>query len=224
MQAARNYSHNLSDESSKRLAESVSGSYEQGMQQRSEASKSYAQAESYSQQAMFTKANSASINSNYNQQFVEWLSDQRADGTSGRIGKHGASHIIANDPEMSASYANRFMSERGVIPSSSVGSNAHSIKDSYDHESGHQQHAVTRDSLNAIKSQGQSEITSHRLDRQELFEGTVDGQIARQQTQITRRADDIQIQQQGAIDKVNSEKGKSVVVKAGMKVVDEIQN
>lgn len=219
MQATQNTSHNLSDESSKRLAESATGSYERGMQQRAEASKNYSQAESYSQQAMFTKANSASINSNYNQKFVEWLSDQRADGTSGRIGNHGASHIIANDPEMTASYANRFMSERGVIPSSSVGSNAQTMKDSYDHENSHQQHAVTRDSLNAIKSQGQSEITSRRLDQHKDLEGEIAHQISRQESYISRTTDDLQVQQQVVIDKINFKNGNDVelddVEKAG---------
>ncbi|AIK95669.1 conjugal transfer protein TraG N-terminal domain-containing protein [Candidatus Odyssella acanthamoebae] len=221
VQASKNYSHNLSDEKSRRLAESVSGSYEQGMQQRTEAAKSYNQAESYSQQAMFTKANSSSINSNYNQQFVEWLSDQRADGTSGKIGKHGTAHIIANDPEMASTYANRFMSERGVIPSSSVGSNAHAIQNTYEHEAGHQQHAVTKDSLNNVRAKGNSEIASHRLDRQELVEGSVDNQISHHQKDILSQKESMQVQQQGIVDKVNSEKDKSVIKKTVLKAVDE---
>ncbi|MBW8308890.1 MAG: conjugal transfer protein TraG N-terminal domain-containing protein [Candidatus Paracaedibacteraceae bacterium] len=224
IQAARNYSHNVSDEVSKRLAESVSGSYEQGMQQRAEAAKSYSQAESYSQQATFTKANSASINSNYNQQFVEWLSDQQADGTSGRIGKHGASHIIANDPEMTSAYANRFMSERGLIPSSSVGSSAQKIKSSYDHETGHHQDAVTRDSLNSVKSQGQSEITSDKLTREELFTGSVDSQLSQHRRHINTQHEHIDLNHQETMQNFKDSEGRSVVVRSFEKVIDEIQN
>ncbi|MBW8308051.1 MAG: conjugal transfer protein TraG N-terminal domain-containing protein [Candidatus Paracaedibacteraceae bacterium] len=224
VQASKNYSHNLSDEKSKRLAESVSGSYEEGMQQRSEAARSYSQAESYSQQAMFTKANSASINSNYNQQFVEWLSDQRADGTSGRIGKHGASHIIANDPEMASAYANRFMSERGVIPSSSVGSSAQTIKSSYDHETGHQQYAVTRDSLDSVKDQGASEITTGKLDREELFIGSVDHQLSQQRHHIDTQREDINLNHQETMQNFKDSEGRSVVVRSFGKVIDEAKN
>ncbi|AIK95653.1 hypothetical protein [Candidatus Odyssella acanthamoebae] len=221
-QAAKNYSHSLSDEESRRLAGSVSGSYERGMQQRAEAARSYNQAESYSQQALFTKANSASINSNYNQQFVEWLSDQRADGTHGKIGKHGTAHIIANDPAMASVYATRFMEEKHILPSSSVPASAQSVVSSYNQETGHSQYAVTKDSLELVRNQGQSEITVSRLDRQQLFEGSVDQQMSRQRKTIQEGENSIHSQREEVINKYNNEEGKSVSIKTMEKGLDEV--
>lgn len=221
-QAAKNYSHNLSDEKSQRLAENVSGSYEQGMQQREEAAKSYSQAESYNQQAMFTKANSASINSNYNQQFVEWLSNQRADGTKGTIGRQGAAHIIANEPELVGAYANRFMEERDIIPATSVGSNAQSIRNSYDSEAAHRQHAVTRESLEDVRRKGHSEVAPHNLDRKELFSGTVSLQIDQHRDKIKSGETSIRSKQDETSSKFKDAEGRSVTVNSLKKVANEI--
>ncbi|WP_010303978.1 conjugal transfer protein TraG N-terminal domain-containing protein [Candidatus Odyssella thessalonicensis] len=202
-QAAKNYSHNLSDEESRRLAESVSGSYEKGLQQREEAAKSFSQAESYNKQAMETQANSASINSNYNQRFVEWLTDQKADGTQGRIGSQGAAHIIANDPEMVRMYANRFMQEQNILPKSSVSLSAQSLKQSYDQETGHTVHAVTKESIAAVKHQGETQITTDRIDRKELFEGSVNQQIAQHHKSIAAGESSIAIQREETANKYN---------------------
>jgi conjugal transfer mating pair stabilization protein TraG len=64
MQAASSLSHTLSDEKSRSLAESVSGSFETGVQQRDEASKSFQQADSYNKQAMETQTQAATLNAN----------------------------------------------------------------------------------------------------------------------------------------------------------------
>ena len=98
MQAASSLSHTLSDEKSRSLAESVSGSFETGVQQRDEASKSFQQADSYNKQAMETQTQAATLNANYNQEFFDWLGHQQADHTAGHIGKHGAAHILPMIP------------------------------------------------------------------------------------------------------------------------------
>src|SRR5690606_17125024 len=107
-------SHTLSDESSKRLAEGVSGSYETGMQQRKEAAKSYSEAQSLTQQAMNMRTNSAAININDNQDFFDWLARQRSDNTTGHIGHKGAADIMKR-PE-AAAWANKYMAEQGLAP------------------------------------------------------------------------------------------------------------
>jgi len=158
-QASKQISHSLTDESARRLSEDVSGSYETGMSQRSEASKSYRQAEDYSSQANFTSANSATINANHNQQFGEWLAAQPADNTNGgTIGARGASHIIAANPQETMMYAQRYMAEKGLSPTNTVSSESTS-RSSYDQDQGHQVHAVTRDSLQNVRNQA-SDLTN----------------------------------------------------------------
>ncbi len=151
--ASKDISHTASDENTKRLATGISGSYEQSMSQRNEASKSFRQAEDYSNQANFTKANSATINANHNQQFGEWLANQPADNTNGKIGAHGAVHIMAANPGQTMAYAQRYMAEQGVAPTNTVASSANSLRSNYDQEQSHQVHAVTKDSLNEVKEQ-----------------------------------------------------------------------
>jgi conjugal transfer mating pair stabilization protein TraG len=150
--ASKQLSHNLTDESSRRLAEDVYGSYEKGMSQRNEASKSFRQAADYSNQASFTKANSATINANHNQQFSEWLANQPADNTNGgTIGARGASHIIASKPQEAMAYAQRYMAEKGLAPTNPVSSGT-DLKPSYDQEQAHQVYPVTKESLQDVRS------------------------------------------------------------------------
>lgn len=148
-QASKDIAHTTTDENTKRLATGVSGAYEQSMNQRTEAAKSFRQAEDYSNQASFTRANSATINYNANQQFGEWLANQPADNTNGRIGVHGAMHIMAANPGQTMAYAQRYMAEQGMTPTNTVAS-GNSSRNHYDQEQRHQVHAVTRDSLKAV--------------------------------------------------------------------------
>ena len=151
--ASKQLSHNLTNESSRRLAEEISGSYEKGMSQREEASKSYKQAEDYSNQANFTKANSATINANHNQQFGEWLAAQPADNShGGTIGARGAAYIIAAKPREAMAYAQRYMEEKGFIPTNTV-SSPPSLRSNYDNEQGHQIHPVTKEELRNVRNQ-----------------------------------------------------------------------
>ena len=160
-QASKQLSHSLNDEKARHLAEETSGSYEQGINQRNEAAKSFRQAEDYSNQANFTRANSATINYNANQQFSEWLANQPADNTNGgRIGTHGAAHIMAASPGQTMAYAQRFMAEQGMLPSNPVSSTNQNLKASYEQEQAPQMYAVTKDSLNEVRAQAE-DITHH---------------------------------------------------------------
>ena len=163
-QAAKSLSHTLTDEKTRNLAADVAGSYERGMQQRQEAAKNFSASENYGRQAMMTKANSASINANHNQQFVEWLSKQKADNTNGTIGKHGAAHIIANDPQKTMGYANNYMAEKGVFPGSPVTSSPASIQQGYNNEMRHQPLTPITDApLQAVEQAGHSLTQNHSL-------------------------------------------------------------
>jgi len=160
---ALNLSHTLSDENAKRLAEDVSGSYEKGMQQRSDASKSFSEAENYQQQAMFTKANAASINRNANQEFFEWMANQPADNAPGKMGKQEAAYLMAHQPALTMEYARRFSHEKGFNQgSTNFESQQQSLRMRYDQESRQNAYAVTKDSMKSVQNQGERELSSER--------------------------------------------------------------
>lgn len=221
-QSASNLSHTLSDEETKRLSEDVSGSYEKGTQQRNEASKNFSQSDAYNEQAMFTQSNSSSINANHTQQFGEWLANQKADGTSGRMGNHSAAHIIANDPKLTSAYAHKYMAEQNLIPKSSVHQSANSIRSSYDNESGHKVHAVTRDSVNDVRSQGEEKIG--RLDRMErapTLRENVNSKVENQNSEILQKSSHVNDGGNEIQEKVKSTQGKSGFKKVTLKAIEE---
>jgi conjugal transfer mating pair stabilization protein TraG len=154
VQASANLSHNLTDEKSKRLAESISGSYEKAMHERYEASKSYAEAESYNEQAMNMRTNAASFNANYNQPFFEWLVEQPADNATGHIGRRGAADIMSRRPKEAMEWQNKFMAEHGLLPQRPLPTNPSKIKEGYETEEGHKKYTASKDALNAVKQKG----------------------------------------------------------------------
>ncbi len=156
-QASKGLSHSLSDEKAQRLASDISGSYESGIQQREEASKSFNESESYNHQAMVTQAHSASINRNANQEFFDWLSDQPADNAPGRLGYQGASHIIAHNPDRSFVYAERFLEEKQLVKASAhaIDNLPTDIRREYEADNHHQKFPITKESLGQIDSEGQ---------------------------------------------------------------------
>ena len=221
-QASENVSHTLSDESSRRLAEGVSGSYEQGVQQREDATKNYHEAESYNQQAMNMRANASSINALYNQQFYEWLKDQPSDNTTGHIGHRGAADIMARRPEEAIAWGNKFMAERGLNPQAPLNTNPEKIKTSYEAETGHQLYKPTKDSLDAVKQEGSSIFTK---------DISKEGSELRDEVSKTREINNQDIEEgsesiihQGlkVKGKVKAQQGKSVIVKTVDKFDSEI--
>ena len=217
--ASKQISHSLTDESARRLSEDVSGSYETGMSQRSEASKSFRQAEDYSSQANFTSANSATINANHNQQFGEWLAAQPADNTNGgTIGARGASHIIAAKPQETMAYAQRYMAEKGLTPTNSVSSGSTS-RSSYDQDQGHQLHAVTRDSLQNVRNQA-NDMTSVGSAARDAVE------VSQSQHKQSITSDSSSALDQGAELRrnVQTEQNKGVVRRLGAKGINEAKS
>ena len=157
-QASQSLSHSMTDDTGRRLSENISGSYEKSEQFRTEAIKSLRTSEDYQRQAAFTHASAASINANYTQEFVGWLAEQRADNTGGKIGMHGASHIMANEPSLRMSYAEQFMNEKGLgpkIPSkvSNFDQKVGQLKTAYDNESSVNANNVNHNAINDIQSQ-----------------------------------------------------------------------
>jgi conjugal transfer mating pair stabilization protein TraG len=156
--ASSNVSHNVSDEATKRLADGVAGSFEKSMAERSEAAKSFQEASAWSQQAMNTRTAAAAINADYKQQFVEWLAEQPADNTQGKIGYRGAANIIASHPQEAIAWGNQFMKDTGLIPAASLSTNPDQLKADYKNEKGHQLYKATKDSLESVRAQAETKL------------------------------------------------------------------
>lgn len=151
--ASSQLSHTLNDEKARRLAEETSASFEQGMSHRDESNKSFRESEDYNRQANFTRANSASINYNANQQFGEWLAKQPADNTNGgTLGHREAGRIMASNPQLTMAYAQRFMQAQGLNPVNTV-PNGSNLKSNYAQEQGHKVYDVNRNEFEGVRAQ-----------------------------------------------------------------------
>lgn len=220
-QASKNISHTVSDEESKRLSEGVSGSYEEGIQQRKDALKSYQEAESYNQQAMNTKANAASINALYNQQFFEWLVDQPADHTDGHIGHRGAADIIANSPKEAMAWGNKFMAEHGLTPQAPLHTNPKKIKESYQAETGHQIYKPTKDSLDTVKQQGSATFTKDISKEGSALRNETSKYVENSKGYIEEGSDSVIHQGLKVKHKVKAQQGQYVTKRVGQKFGEE---
>lgn len=221
-QASKQLSHNLSDESARRLAEDVSGSYERGMSQRMEASKSFSQSEQYSRQAMDTLSNSATINFNANQQFVEWVAEQPADNTNGgTLGHREAGRIMASNPQLTMAYAQKLLASQVLNPRTSVTSSAASVRGNYDREQSHQQHMVTKYSMNEVRS---SASNMSGFDKGAQVRDNTEAQLSSQQGEIHQGSSGIQNHGNHLTQEVVQSQDKGVIRRVGSKVGSEIKS
>lgn len=171
--------HNLSslkhDDQGKKLADSLNHAWNQSNSFRTEATNSFNQSLDYHKQATVTRNSSASINANYNQQFIDWLAKQPADNTmGGHIGKMGAAHIIMHSPDEAMQYAERFTEERNILPATPQqlkDLKPSAIEESYKSENRHVIVEVSQESaqhsMDHIKDlavlQGLTEAPAHNL-------------------------------------------------------------
>lgn len=220
-QASTNISHTLSDESSKRLAEGVSGSFEKGIQQREDALKSYQKAESYTEQAMNTKANATSINALHNQQFIEWLSTQPSDNSTGHIGYRGAADIIARQPNEAMAWGNQYLAEQGLNSQIPLHTNPSQIKESYAIEKGHQVFTPTTDSLEGVKEQVSVDFTKDIPKDGAMLRDETFKYIENSQDHIEERSESIIQQGLKTEAKVTDQQGKYVAKRVGKKFYKE---
>jgi len=222
-QAAKNLSHTLSDEASKRLASDVSGSYEKGMNQRAEASKSFSEAESLNQQAMNMRANAASINAQHDQQYIEWLSKQTRDNThGGTIGFRGAVDMVTRDPSQAAAYASQYMRERGLMPSVSINTNPNQMKSAYQAETGHQAYKPTENYVNDVRQQGSSAFNNDLSKRGEAMREESSRTIDANSQNISQEAMTTKNEGGKIKQKLKAQEGRSVIKKASEKMDSEI--
>jgi len=208
-QTAKNIAHTVSDESTRRFSKEISGSYEKGINQREEASKSFSESESYTQQAMTTRANSASINANYNQQFMEWLANQPADNARGRLGTQSAVHIIANDPKMAASYASRFMETHGLM--SQAVQPPPSLRHDYESERRHELYQPSQRDVESVRNEGS--MNNNLSSKGEDFRATAQQKMGMTRQKIEHGESEIYRQGQGVQSDFEKQEGRSVTVR-----------
>jgi conjugal transfer mating pair stabilization protein TraG len=224
-QASKNLSHTLSDENAKRLAEDVSGSYEKGMQQRSDASKSFSEAENYQQQAMFTKANAASINRNANQEFFEWMANQPADNAPGKMGKQEAAYLMAQQPELTMEYARRFSNEKGF---NQKGTNfegyPQKLQSDYEKENRQSVYTPTENALNDVRNQGKGELSKEREPSSNVIRNNVESLQRNTKEKIDTEMSQIQEKGNATKDNLIQNQEKGVVRRLGAKGVKEVRN
>jgi len=223
VQAAINLSHTTSDETSKRLADNVAGSYEKSMSEKAEAAKHFQDAEMWSRQAMNTRTNSAAINTNHNQHFIDWLAEQPSDNASGKIGYREAAIMIATRPQEAIEWEKKFMKKTGATPNIKLFTNPKQIKANYNAEQRQKVYKPTKDSLEAVKQQGALELPSASA----IHQGG--GQFRKEVANFTNTNSDHIDAVSGKIygqgkqiqEKVKGQQGQSVAKRAVSKAWDE---
>ncbi len=218
--ASQQLSHSLADEKARRLAEETSGTYEQGMNQRSESAKSFRTADDYNKQASFTRANSATINYNASQQFGEWLAGQPADNTKGHLGARGAAHIMAHNPKIAMAYAERYVAEKGLNPGGIASPSSGQVRSDYDAEQGHQSFAVTKDSLQQVRNQAGDIASNSGISARQNAEE----KITQGRQEIVSASSDTTNQGSAFKEKLHAQQEKGIVRRVGTKGVQEIRS
>lgn len=137
LKAMHEDSYRTGSEHSNRVTDSVSSSFDQGNSLRDEATASYQKSQSYREMANISDEHAASINNNANQQFVNWLSNQQAPNTHGKIGMYQAENMRTQDPESYQHYAEQFVREKTQDYMTGFGQqhihNQASVADAYTH-------------------------------------------------------------------------------------------
>ncbi len=182
MQSSKSLSHSETSEQTRRLSESIAGSYDQSDHFRQEALKSFRASEDYQRQASHTQAFASTINANYTQEFTDWLANQPADNTGGTIGKHGAGHIVANEPNLRIQYAERFLNEKGLFPTPPKeihqGNSGNHLREKYENDNTGATYPVTKSALQRVQEEAQGNNIQWDHNRaQQIRHGAFNDQI-----------------------------------------------
>jgi len=147
----------MSDEG-KRLAESVHGSHDKSNQYREEAGKSLQRSKAYSEMASDVHRNSATINSNANQEYNQWLRQQPLPNSNGPMGIKEAEVMMASRPDMERQYQQRFVEEKVASMTSHLQSGSGpkgfgDVKEGYDNAV--VQNNVSKDPMKQVAQEGE---------------------------------------------------------------------
>jgi hypothetical protein len=221
--AAKEISQTATDDKVKRLSDGVSGSYELSMSQRKEASDSFREAEDYSKQRSYVQANSATINMNANQQFVDWLANQPMPNTKGRIGMDHVKYMLVQQPGLVASYAQEFQRTSGFVQKSpEITSAKADLQAKYDQGNAHETHQVSREPLEKVKEQA-GNMTA-RVKAEEV-RANVERDLSTAQTAIRQESGKIIEQSKNIEKQVKENQDKGVnrrVFDKGIKEIEDV--
>lgn len=99
----------VSDDQGKRYADGIQAALDMATHLRREASTNLQRAESFTQSAVHTQQQAASISANVSQSYVQWLAQQPLPNSSGPMGQQEAEQILSTRPEMDLVYQRRFL-------------------------------------------------------------------------------------------------------------------
>ncbi len=220
-QDIQNKSFGRTDDESKKIVENIHQSWEEANSSREEATKSFRESEDYLKQAAYLQNSAASINTNYNHQFKNWLAKQPADNVpGGPLRQKGVANMIANDPKLAMLYAQRFLEEEGLLPQkpSEIADNPEvRAQETYKHESRHVIVPVDKDDalqkMQALKDKGKAQGLGPVTDDQGL-ENRFSAKEAAMKEKIAAQQKEIEQEHADKAYKHHRESRKSLVVQA----------
>jgi len=112
VKAIREHSHRTGSEQTNRLSDSISSSFDKGNTLRDEIMTNYQKSQAYREAATMSDERVASINQNANQQFINWLSNQHASNTQGKIGMYQAEQMRTQHPELYQNYVEKYLQQQ----------------------------------------------------------------------------------------------------------------
>lgn len=174
------------DDFSERLSQSITRSFDEGDNYRSEAASHYSRAENYSKLASTTTENASTINANYSQEFYKWLRKQQPVNGHGLVGHTmSRSMIDGMNPEELQPYADLYTREKTTQAIQSFNDKNH-ISQGASYIKGHSQannHLIpSKAEINRQDKQYQNEVLSkseHLKEVDSSLQNKVQTQMAR---------------------------------------------
>ena len=157
-QSVRDTKYSDMDDEGQRLAKGVHGSYDTSNTYREEAGKSLQRSKAYSEMASDVHRTSATINSNANQGYNQWLRQQPLPNSNGPMGIKEAEVMMASRPDMERQYQQRFVEAKVASMTSHLQSESGpksfgDVKEAYDKTAVNNN--VFKDSLKQVAQQGE---------------------------------------------------------------------
>lgn len=109
---AHDQSHQVSDDVTQRSSQSFAQSMDQGNTYRQESTEQFQASESYREMASYSQENAATINTNADQDFMNWLSDQPMSPGKKSMGVYAAESLSVNDPIQAQYFAQQYVREK----------------------------------------------------------------------------------------------------------------
>jgi len=155
-QAIRDHKYSEMSDEGERLHQGISASLEQANQYREESSKSMQKSQAYSKMASQTRQNSAAIDANANQEYVNWLSDQRLPNSSDRMGIKEAETILSSRTDLNHTYQQAFMENKiAEIKNHGLPQSEQDVVSAYNNA--HVQNSVSNKKVEDIRQQAMDE-------------------------------------------------------------------